>query len=36
MIEVTLDDDLSLEGDRDMYIAGSGENIFSNISVDLG
>ncbi|OGE48711.1 hypothetical protein PENARI_c026G01127 [Penicillium arizonense] len=34
MIEVVLDDDLSLEGDRDKYIAGSEEIIFSNIGVD--
>ncbi|KAJ9492836.1 hypothetical protein VN97_g390 [Penicillium thymicola] len=36
VIEVALDDDLSLEGDRDNYIAGSEETVFSNIGVDLG
>lgn len=36
MIEVALDDDLSLEGDRGNYIAGSEETVFSNIGVDLG
>ncbi|KAJ5404021.1 hypothetical protein N7509_003892 [Penicillium cosmopolitanum] len=36
MIEVALDDDLSLEGDRDKYIAGPEEIIFSNTGVDSG
>lgn len=36
MVEVALDGNLPLEGDRDIYTAGSEENIFSNISVDLG
>jgi hypothetical protein len=35
MVEVALDDDLSLEGDRDKYIAGSEETIFSNVGVDF-
>ncbi|KAJ5970777.1 uncharacterized protein N7479_000695 [Penicillium vulpinum] len=35
MVEVELDDDLLLEGDRDKYIAGSEEIIFSNIGVDI-
>ncbi|KAJ5662985.1 hypothetical protein N7507_003716 [Penicillium longicatenatum] len=36
MVEVALDDDLSPEGDRDRYIAGSQEIIFSNIGVHSG
>jgi hypothetical protein len=35
-VAVALDDDLSLEDDRDKYLAGSEDVIFSNILVNLG
>ncbi|KAJ5804818.1 hypothetical protein N7474_010705 [Penicillium riverlandense] len=34
MVEVALDDDLSLGGDRDKCIAGSEEIVFSNVGID--